>query len=81
MKTFSVIVLRPDYLANPDHEGCDIQLSHVLANDAAAAAEGGRRDVFDKDVANQLAPDDPSDYMVLLVTHDLISPALYGWQL
>lgn len=62
MNKYTVILLRPDYIA--DTFGHDIYIAHVTASDADNAVLSAQLDVFG---ADGVRADDPSDYHPLAV--------------
>ncbi len=80
---FTVILLRPDYLASDDVGGYghDVYIAHVNANSARRAGALGQSEVFGVDIADELEPNDADDYAVLAVFPGHIQPVVWGWQL
>ena len=62
MNKYTVILLRPDYIA--DTFGHDIYIAHVTASDADNAVLSAQLDVFG---ADGVRADDPRDYHPLAV--------------
>ena len=83
MKKFTVILLRPDYLASDDAGGFgqDVYVAYVEAKHAKVAAAKAQREVFRVDTANEQDPGSPDDYAVVVVLPGLTAPALWGWML
>jgi hypothetical protein len=66
MNNYTVLLLRPDYIA--DEFGKDTYLAHVVANGAAEAAQAAQREARDADFASDGGDwVDHTDYHVLLV--------------
>ena len=83
MKKFTVILLRPDYLASDDAGGFgqDVYVAFVNATNAMAAVGRGQREVFKADIADELGPESRCDYAPVLVLPGHVKPELWGWQL
>ena len=83
MKKFTVILLRPDYLASDDAGGFgqDVYVAFVEAGSAQGAVELAQHEVFDLDTIDSLCPEDPNDYALVLVQPGHVKPGLWGWQL
>jgi hypothetical protein len=83
MQKFTVVLLRPDYLASDDAGGYgqDVYVALVQASNEIAAAASGQAEVFTADTADQLEPNDPEDYAPVLVLAGHHVPVLWGWQL
>ena len=72
MNNYTVLLLRPEYLA--DEFGHDTYLAHVTANGVAAAMEAAQCDAWTADTTGEV-PDEsgdlygsPNDYHVLFAT-------------
>jgi len=83
MAKFTVILLRPDYLASDDAGGFgqDVYVALVRAPNEIEAAKAGQAEVFTADTADQLDPTNPEDYAPVLVQAGHCKPVLWGWQL
>lgn len=83
MKKFTVILLRPDYLASDDAGGFgqDVYVAFVKADNDLKAVEFARDEVFRDDTTDGLEPDDRDDYAVVVVLPGHVKPVLWGWQL
>lgn len=83
MKKFTVILLRPDYLASDDAGGFgqDVYVAYVESKHAKAAAAKAQREVFRADTDNELDPGNPDDYAVVVVLPGHVKPELWGWEL
>lgn len=71
---YSVLLLRPDYAANP--YGTDTYLAHVEGHDAAAAVRVAQAEMVSVDDANG----NPGDYHPLVTIegwHDDLTPEVY----
>jgi len=72
-RKFSVLLLRPDYVA--DNFGQDTHLCHVYARSVARAMEIAQREVATLDCPDEGEHYDDEDYHVLLIVpghiHDL----------
>ena len=64
MKPYTVLLLRPDYIAEP--YGQDTYLAHVEAENPANAIEAARIEVWKEDHGG--AADDSEDYHPLFIT-------------
>ena len=66
MNNYTVLLLRPDYIAAQFGE--DTYLAHVIANGPEAAMETGQDEARDADKEDDDQPlGDPTDYAVLFV--------------
>jgi hypothetical protein len=83
MKKYTVILLRPDYLADDDSGGFgqDVYMAFVEANTTRGAVGRGQRQVFRADTTNGLEPNSPDDYALIVVFPGHITPELWGWEL
>jgi hypothetical protein len=83
VKNFTVILLRPDYLASDDAGGYgrDIYVARVKAETPYNAIIEAQAEVWSRDVDDGLAPDDCDDYAPVLVLPGHVKPVLWGWQL
>lgn len=69
MNNWTILLLRPDYLA--DEFGKDTYLAHVVANSAKEAMAKAQREAFSSDLeqdADDESCDSPTDYHVLFCT-------------
>lgn len=65
MEDFTVLLLRPDYVA--DTFGQDTYLAHVKAPTVALAQKAAQKEAADADTIDEGAPCAPENYYVLLV--------------
>ena len=66
MKTYTVLLLRPDYISNA--YGADTYMTHFVAASAAKAEDMARAEAHQIDTSDGQGPDvDPLDYAVLMV--------------
>ena len=79
MKNFTVILLRPDYLAQDDFGGFgqDVYTGLVQAVDAVQAIAIAQAEVYKFDAGEAT---DPDDYAPVVVFPGHLSVALWGWQ-
>ena len=82
MKKFTVILLRPDYLASDDAGGFgqDVYVAFVEAEHAMAAVVPAQREVFVADTTDELEPESQDDYALVVVLPGHVKPALWGWE-
>lgn len=69
--TFTVLLLRPDYIA--DQYGEDTYLAHVWADSPAAALQKARLEVTAADNAPDADPDDYACLLLIAGTHEDLS--------
>ena len=81
MKKFTVILLRPDYLAADGRFGQDVYVAFVEAENAVVAVVPAQREVFEADTADELDPESRDDYALVLVLPGHVKPELWGWEL
>ena len=83
MKKFTVILLRPDYLASDDAGGFgqDVYAAFVTADNYLKAVEFAQDEVFRDDITDGLEPNDRDDYALVMVLPGHVKPVLWGWQL
>lgn len=82
MKKFTVILLRPDYLASDDAGGFgqDVYAAFTEAGSARAAVEYAQDEVFRADTTDELDPGSPDDYALVVVLPGHVKPELWGWE-
>jgi len=83
MNKFTVILLRPDYIADDDAGGYgqDIYVASITCDgDVTAAIEAARKEVFKADRKDGLDPGSPYDYALVLAQCGHPETCLYGWQ-
>ena len=83
MKKFTVILLRPDYLASDDAGGFgqDVYVAFVEAKNVVTAIEFAQDEVFRDDTTDGLDPESRYDYALILVLPGHVKPELWGWEL
>ena len=87
LKPYTVVLLRPDYLAAGEKGsfGQDVYVAHVSADgtyDAfdAAKLEAANADCVDASDGPEQAPD-PEDYALVVLFGGHHEPKLFGWQI
>jgi hypothetical protein len=82
-KNYTVLLLRPDYIANSGDVpyGQDVYVALVRAESAKDAIARGQAEVFEADTHDALEPNEPEDYAVVVVFDGFHTPELWGWQL
>ena len=81
MKNYSVVLMRPDYIADDVPYGQDCYVAFVRANNPLHARSVGQLEVFNIDAKDELEPSCAEDYHPLLVLEGHVDIALYGFQL
>lgn len=83
MKEFTVILLRPDYLADEGIGGYgqDVYVGQVSAEAPAEAVNKAQAEAYALDDSYAREPNDPDDYAPLAVFEGHHVPVLWGWQL
>lgn len=83
MENFTVVLLRPDYLADEGIGGYgqDVYIGQESATTPAKAVKKAQARVYSFDDENGLEPNDPDDYALLAVFKGHHVPVLWGWQL
>lgn len=80
VRKFTVVLERPDYMADEDLDGCDIYVGQVRAADSTDAINMARSEVFQADINDKLEPFNPGDYAVIVVFKGHCDACLFGWQ-
>ncbi len=82
MKRFTVILLRPDYIASDDNGGFgkDIYIGYVEAENVGLAIDAARLEVFTSDSEDDHSPNGPEDYALVAAFDGVASVALLGMQ-
>lgn len=70
MQTFTVIVLRPDYIANPSY-GQDFSMIYVSSEDDKSVPDMARNKIHEMDARNGKTSN-PEDYAVLAVIPGMV---------
>jgi hypothetical protein len=83
MKKYTVILLRPDYIADEGLGGYgqDIYIGQISAETPEEAVKEAQAEVYSCDDAGGLEPGDPDDYALLAVFKGHHVPILWGWEL
>lgn len=84
MKDYTVVLLRPDYIANSavgEGHGLDIYVAAVKADSLKAAEKLAQKQVFKADKKDELEPRSPDDYALCVMFEGHPKVALFGWQL
>lgn len=73
---YTVVLLRPEYLAHP--YGLDIYTAHVCARDADDAIVKAQNEAFTVDLKESVIAESPQDYAMLLVFDSHCTPIRNG---
>jgi hypothetical protein len=83
MKLFTVVLLRPDYVADDDANGFgqDVYVAFVKSRSPKHALNLAQKEVFKADSKDEREPNDPDDYALIVMFEGHHNPILWGWQL
>lgn len=79
MKPYTVVLLRPDYMA--EEYGTYIYIANAItAEDPCQAVEMAQREVYLADMIDEMEPQDEKDYALCVLFEGHHEPKLFGWQ-
>lgn len=78
LKKYTVVLLRPDYIAEP--YGIDTYTALVEGEGYDDAIKNAQKEVFKADKRDGMWPSEPDDYALVVMFEGHMTPCLYGWQ-
>jgi|GEM_PF-1813505 len=83
MNKYTVVLLRPDYIANSANgagHGIDTYIVEVEAESINNALLVAQKEVFSSDKKEKLEPNSPDDYALCVMFEGHPRIVLFGWQ-
>ena len=83
MSKYTVVLLKPDYLASDDHGGFgqDVTVRYVKADNHDGAVLEAQAEAFSADDEAGQCPDSSDDYAVVVVFSGWAGIECYGWDI
>lgn len=78
---FTVVLLRPDYIADNCGQDVYVGLVDVADNDCKLALAAAQKEVFKADKKDGYGPGHTTDYALCVMFQGHADPCMFGWQL